>query len=277
MLLYDRCQYNNEIRFNSSIAADETNGLIMTHPEAATLMQVQAIDARYVDETGPYTQEDLQRAWLKAVYDPVSEGFSPTNPEFYYGMGQQGSKRWAWGESDAGQTFPQWHHFQILTHYYTGIQIRDSSGNVLTPSYRWVPLRALWGFLPDPPALSPNATTIIDIIPQNSGAVDWPAGALPALAGQWQAFDGTVVKTDTISLSPNQTVLQGSDAATQQLWVTAPLTSGSYSLMIDMIDTGGNYFHDREPGWPWFTLNYEICVNPCPKIYIYLPMILKSY
>jgi hypothetical protein len=35
--------------------------------------------------------------------------------------------------------------FQILTHYYTGIDIRDANGNIVTPEYRWNPLKVNWG------------------------------------------------------------------------------------------------------------------------------------
>lgn len=105
---------------NSVAAVDTTNGIMLTHPDAATILGTNAIDAQYRDDTGQYTAWGTY-PWLQSVYDPISAG---TPKE---GMGQQGSKRWAWGLSESGEKFPKWDYRRILVHYYTGIDFAGLS------------------------------------------------------------------------------------------------------------------------------------------------------
>ncbi len=106
---------------NSTQAVDATNGIILTHPVATdtetTLgrtIRTGTIDAQYRAETGWFTANGPY-PWLKEVFDPISSG-SPQQ-----GMGQQGSRRWAWGVNDSGQAFPKWDYRRILAHYYSEV------------------------------------------------------------------------------------------------------------------------------------------------------------
>ncbi|MDY6867696.1 MAG: hypothetical protein SVT56_07300 [Chloroflexota bacterium] len=115
---------------NAQQAVIDTAGIILTHPNATAWEQTLnrtirtgAINAQYRDETGVRTLQGYQDAgqtiplpWLTPIYDPISTGFGQT------GMGQQGTRRWAWGENDNGLRFPQWDYQRILAHYYTGVE-----------------------------------------------------------------------------------------------------------------------------------------------------------
>lgn len=104
----------NNLYPNSVAAVDATDGIIMSHSNVTPILGVTAIDAQFRDDTGTYTNEGSD-PWLKSIYDPISTGTSKT------GMGQRGTKRWAWGENDSGEHFPKWDYRQILAHYYTGV------------------------------------------------------------------------------------------------------------------------------------------------------------
>jgi hypothetical protein len=109
---------------NSVVAVNATNGIILSHSTVSTYeatlgwpvnMRTGAINAQYRDDTGEYTN-DGGHPWLKSVYDPISTGSPQT------GMGQHGSRRWAWGEADSSQNFPKWDYRRILAHYYSEVE-----------------------------------------------------------------------------------------------------------------------------------------------------------
>lgn len=139
---------------NVVAAVDYTNGILMTHPDASarevsqgwpSSMRFGAIEARYQAETGGYTLGDSQRAWIKEVFDPISSG----TPQ--YGMGQEGSRRWAAGANDVGQAFPKWDYRRILAHYYSSVDFV--------------------GISVDPP--NDNRTNILEVqgVPPNGGLI----------------------------------------------------------------------------------------------------------
>lgn len=109
---------------NSIAAVDDTDGIILTHPNAPTLLGLKAINAQFRAETGTWTLAGSQ-PWLKTIYDPISIGANPSNSPM--GMGQEGSRRWAWGKNDQDTAFPQWDFRRILAHYYSDIQFTGIS------------------------------------------------------------------------------------------------------------------------------------------------------
>ncbi len=109
---------------NSIAAVDDTDGIIMTHPNAPILLGLKAINAQFRAETGTWTLAGSQ-PWLKTIYDPISIGANPSNSPM--GMGQEGSRRWAWGKNDQDTAFPQWDFRRILAHYYSDIQFTGIS------------------------------------------------------------------------------------------------------------------------------------------------------
>jgi hypothetical protein len=160
---------------NAQQAVIGTNGIILTHPDATDwenshgrTIHTGAIDAQYRDDTGQYTAWGPY-PWLESVYDPISAG---TPKE---GMGQHGSKRWAWGLSESGEKFPKWDYRRILVHYYTGI---DFAG--LSPH----PHEGFRNNMLKIEGVDPHIglslrkgeeRTGIRILFQNTGQWDWPA------------------------------------------------------------------------------------------------------
>jgi hypothetical protein len=224
--------------------------------------------------------------YLKGIYDPISEKPAPCDNDAlgtrYGGMGSAGASRWGYGNTSEYGTGNRWSvkwqsGLQILTHYYTGIHIRNASGNIITPAYRWVPLKAFWnGYLVDPPIMSPNVSYFISIELQNSGTVDWVSSSLLRIAYQWKNSTGAIVGSGNTPLQYTaSSIPQGLHSTTQQPWIRTPATPGMYTLVIDMMDASGTYFHNREAGRPWFTLDYQICLPPCSQK-IYLPLIMKN-
>jgi len=106
-------------------------------------------------------------------------------------MSQKGASRWARGDQEycinagycSGKVDAPWsvslqQYNQILTHYYTGIQIRSiySPYAPTTPNDRWVPLEIEWDFLKEAPkSLCRGKTHIAKITVQNTGTTTWYA------------------------------------------------------------------------------------------------------
>ena len=106
------------------------------------------------------------RPYLQSVADPISAVYGVVDGTRNGGMSSKGVSRWSFGHTSSrgpvasgDPPYPhdingngefwsvRWVHSpQILTHYYTGVHIRDAnSGNaIVTPAYRWVPLRMEW-------------------------------------------------------------------------------------------------------------------------------------
>lgn len=106
--------------------------------------------------------------YLVGVEDPISANHSDSitlgNPE---GFSQRGASRWAYGSqsfcnnkigpgkldkcltnTSAGAPYPRWsvkwyRPEQILTHYYTGVNLRNAEdvSDIVAPTQRWVPLQ----------------------------------------------------------------------------------------------------------------------------------------
>lgn len=153
---------------NSVAAVNATNNVVMTHPTASTRevslgwptsLRTGAIDAQYRDETGWFTANGAY-PWLKEVFDPISPG-SPQQ-----GIGQHGSRRWAWGVNDSGEAFPKWDYRRILAHYYSEVDFV--------------------GITPDPP--NDNRGNIVEVegIPPNGGLIMCKGEKLPNVAVNFQ-------------------------------------------------------------------------------------------
>jgi hypothetical protein len=158
----------NSLYPNSVAAVDATDGIIMTHPSAGTILGVNAIDAQFRDDTGEYTS-DGEHPWLKSVYDPISTG----TPKV--GMGQHGSKRWAWGESEGGGEFPQWDFRRILAHYYTMVSFTGVSPSP-PDHYRSNMLDTAYGLYPQDGigVRKGEEWTGFGLLYQNVGHWSWP-------------------------------------------------------------------------------------------------------
>jgi hypothetical protein len=236
-------------------------------------------DAQYRDKSGLWTDsvdEDGDGTFEphKGIYDPAGR-FHATPVYTTPGLMQVNSNHWATGENH-GELLPQYNYLQILAHYYTDVHIRDSNSNILTPAYRWNSTAGIWldtGSI-YPPVMTPDQYYYFNPDPQNSGTQDW-AQFSTRMVFQWKTLTGTVVSTEytpsTLDFTP-----PGERWHLVQAAIQAPVSSGVYTLTIDMQRVGeSNFFHNREPGRPWFTLDYRVCVGDvCPKLY--LPIVLKN-
>lgn len=115
--------------------------------------------AHFGADNDEYTTQGAA-SYLKRIYDPISALIGSDVGTSHGGMSSNGASRWGFGhESNRGPVSPDnsnypgdnkgdgnfwsvhWDEaFQILTHYYTGIQIVNANSDFLLPSYRWNPL-----------------------------------------------------------------------------------------------------------------------------------------
>lgn len=215
-----------------------------------------------------------------SVADPISAD-PAIIPGHGKGMSQRGASRWGYGNMGfRGDLTPwsvQWTKPEhILFHYYTGVHLRDANNNNtrLSPDYRWNPLAVNWGSGETLPLDMQVGTTYnVAIQLQNTGVVNW--GSDVRLSCQWKKPDGSIVNCQT-EANPG-TLAMGSPAPTITLPVSpnAGFTNGIYTLMIDM-KQGSTFFHNRETGKLWPTLNYSVCIGGnCDKIY--LPIVMKNW
>lgn len=266
-------------------AIDDTAGMYLTYNGAV-------FDAQYRDKSDNTTDdfdEDNNGIFAphKGIYDYPSGKFHPTPSVIKPGLMQVNSNHWATGENHSENLTP-WNYRQILAHYYTGIHLRDGSGNILTPEYRWNPLDVNWSTTPPLfPSFTPSSIKTLNVSIQNSGVITW-TNTNNRVAYQWQTLGGAVVGQGTgVTLF---TIELGSSVGLGPvLSVQAPATPGIYTLIIDMRanDGGGyTYFHNREANRPWYPLEYICMVSSGGQCYftqnfprgggIYLPIIQKN-
>lgn len=230
-------------------------------------------------------------AYLKSVSDPIS--YDPaipiaiaTDQAHQRGLSQKGAGRWANGTSSyrqgQGDPWPvAWDdRRQILTHYYTGIHIRDGdNANALqTPQYRWLPL---WLSRIDSSAASvsfcsggPNA---FSVWVQNSGVQSWTPSSQQNFA--LGVKSGPTWATASISHDLASAVAPG-DTITRTLTLYPPAgVTGSYAISLDMYSFSPNtpnvknWFGNSEPQprtWPTLDLQVSV-IGPCR--YSFLPAV----
>ena len=238
--------------------ATATQGFYMTYNGTV-------FDAQYRDISKSPTNGTT--APHQSVYDPA--GIYHTNSLAQTGLPKINANHWAEGQNH-GDILPQWNYLQILAHYYTDIHIVDANSIPLTPTYRWNPLTVNWGggsFTPPP--MIPNSTYNVVIALQNSGTAAWNNQF--ELSYQWVGPGGITNGATSVAVG---LILEGGFTTTT-LPVKAPSAPGSYTLQIDVVHENGGFFHNREAGRPWFTLDYEVCVGgACEQTF--LPIVLRG-
>ena len=228
------------------------------------------------------------RVYLRGVEDPISSSCDANNYGHQRGMSQEGASRWARGNrcsySGAGNDpwSVRWDDArQILTHYYTGIQLRDSAGTRLTPDYRWAPLEIDWrsGSV-SPPLLQPGETQLITFTVQNTGVFTWTGQVALAQFG-WEDEEGAPVITATTRVTISQIVAPG-ESIQVGVPLTAPLQTEAlqrYRLRFDMqlLEEGAGMvsFSTREPERPWPIYEADITVMLLPHK-MFVPLILRE-
>ena len=235
------------------------------------------IDAQYRATVG-VVSDDGNKPYLIPIHDPISAGDgNPTNAS---GMGQWGAQRWAMGLSDNGTQYQKWESYQqILTHYYTGIHLRDTDGNRITPEYRWNAHWITWydtGNILPPPMVPGNSYTFY-VSMQNTGVFSLTSST--RWAYQWKTPDGVIVSQGN-AVSGNPTLDPGDSMSFgYYLPVQPPTTPGTYHLLIDIQVQNGQgyeYFYNREPNRPWYPVEYVCVIGNGDDGDIYLPIVMKN-
>lgn len=235
--------------------------------------------------------------YLFPIYDPISlktEEIDPNPPHCENGaygtpnggLGSNGASRWGFGNTSALNNGNPWsvrwdNAFQILTHYYRGIHIHNASGQSVTPDYRWNALVATWsGNVAPPPVMAPNTYYSVQIVFQNTSLYHWNYSRF---AYQWRRLDGVVVIEGLGA--PHSEPAIGFSYGPVTVDILTPLTPGRYTLMIDRQVSEPTdpitfrYIYNREPGKPWYPLNYQICVSSTGNCNTntFLPVIFKDF
>jgi hypothetical protein len=260
----------------------------------ASLTPQEPIFSEFSSDAYLATVDHPERAkypYMQGVPDPISSHpevaqIVESEQPHQRGLSQNGASRWANGNltsnpaGDKGIWSVQWVNArQILTHYYTGIHLRDAANNnaLVTPEYRWVPLRMTWSPGGDAPtALCRGQLTALQVWVQNSGTMTWTLDA--------NAADRVIL---SYSATPNpgspgveveaSAADQSSIAPGQDVTFTMNLSlpdSGSYELRFDMY-VGNQRFSTREAGRPWPVYDlFDITILPCVlDQFVYLPVI----
>jgi hypothetical protein len=109
---------------------------------------------------------------------------------------------------------------------------------------------------------------------QNTGVNAWHTPSVFKLSCQWRKPDNTS-EVCVEQVSP-ENLFPGTHQENVTLNVQPPahFTPGAYTLSIDMM-VGPDFFHNREAGRSWFTLDYAVTIG-IPK-QIFLPLLLKNF
>ncbi|NJO83362.1 MAG: SpoIID/LytB domain-containing protein [Blastochloris sp.] len=234
---------------------------------------------------------------LISVANPISRaGLDPAacsavnlgNP---YGMMQQGAARWARGDQCAERgegTIPwsvRWREpVRILTHYYTGIHVRDSTKTIVTPDNRWNPLAMTWETSGrNPPTMTEGRSYPLTIQIQNTGIDDWTcfSDRTFSLRYSWlrsseEQRSNTIIETCNLLKGAERSF----DLTIDTNDIPGDWGPGIYTLRFDMyIDTDGPLARFRDERWP----TYDVRVQVVPENggngrtgTIYLPLIQRG-
>jgi hypothetical protein len=201
---------------------------------------------------------------LVGVADPISSHPDVPYDGHGHGLSQNGAGRWARGSSSYrcdpypapcpvppsvphfawSVSWPE--RYQILTHYYTGIHVRDA-GNanaIVTPGRRFVVLSANGG--PRNGRICRNRDNWLTLRLQNTGVAAWDAYtiALYACWGSqcsWAAWLPQAVAPGATYPPPGAPE-----------W-TVEIAPGAGALTLDLYGPGG-WFSAQYPAWPRPTL-----------------------
>ncbi len=287
-------------------AVSNTQNIYMTYGGNQSLYygnKQTPIRAEFFDNIGQKTNNhpDYDRAgqypYLLGVDDPISSDPTIANyqpPGHGAGLSQDGASRWGFGTLGRFDEFDMWHvrwrdYQKILFHYYTGVELRNRSGVVISPENRWNILDVDWGIEPDAVyqfdsldglslSLASDGTretlsTTITI--QNTGVTTWNCDAV-SLRYSWQKALRRV-SSEELSLTDCNSVAPG-DSFDQQLPIILPppaIGTIEYVLVFDLVNHlqayGSVTYNETfsSAGWrPWY---FRATIN-CP----FLPCYFQS-
>lgn len=227
--------------------------------------------------------EQNKYPYMQGVPDPISS--HPEVPglaadSHHRGLSQNGASRWANGNltshpaGDKGRWSVQWNDpFQILTHYYTDVHVRDASaGNARkTATDRWLPLKITVNGQEVSALCAGSRYVPLTIWLQNNGINEWVYGYPVVLREHPDALSAAG------SLSPDgatTTLVRPGETYTATVSLTTVPTSpaAAYDFYLDMYSFQANrWFSETDyqnPSWPKYKLTLSIVA--CDKR-VYLP------
>jgi hypothetical protein len=245
----------------------------------------------------------------QSIQDPISAPHGTADGTGNGGMSSKGASRWSFGHTSSrgpagvGEDYcPSLAGFvpdivgngqcwsvrydqaaQILTHYYTGVQVRDANNadansNLVTPRYRWNPLAldlAYAGCLTSPP------TVRLDM--QNSGVDSWDLDnvrlfySVLFLDSAQAAQDAAAAQIANAALAAdpaNITAPGGTTYAVFQLRADRfTHGAGRYRILFD-VQINSQNFADlaaaETPAKSWPTLERVLTLSSCQIGLVYL-------
>ncbi len=242
-----------------------------------------------------HAEQNPRHPYLLGVEDPLS--FHPDIPPLIAatnahqrGLSQNGAGRWARASTsfrcdpapapcEPPPSVPhtpwsvRWlYPAQILSHYYTGIHLRDANaGNrIVTPAYRWVPLRVKWeGRGLD--VLCPGEVVTVTFSLQNTGTAAWELNGAFRFDYAIESIPGgpTVQGQATV----DDAVIEPGERYTPTLTIPATAIGpvGTAKLVVfDMYRGTAGPFRNLESadGRPWYDFAEELRVAECYNAYL---------
>ena len=207
-------------------------------------------------------------SYLVQVEDPISSHPAIIQDGHGHGLSQKGASRWARGNlsyninTDLGAWSVSWpDRTQILTHYYTGIHVRDaaSSNAIQTPDRRF---NVLWTQWARPSGYPTGLCSRVDVWLHNTGTTTWQ----PTEIGVGYCWGATCSMAGYL---PRQ-VIPGAD-----LLIPLTVGPGAGYLYIDLyykpVGQGSPTWFG--PAWPRQLIGNFTVVRSCR----YLPAIERGY
>lgn len=248
------------------------------------------IEAVYGADNPANTVEG-NRPYLQSVRDPISAAYGVLDGTGNGGMSSKGASRWSFGHTSSRGPVavgtPGYPHdadglgefwrvrwedaFQILTHYYTGIHVRDADNlaTLLTPDDRWAPLDLVM-----PTAGCLQRGLPVDITIQNSGVSTWQEGTEVQLRYSATYLgdvspSATATEGQVLSVSePAEPATLGPNGSLRIQFIVGPGTFGGgqarYRLRFDMYRHGQSFASlAAAQGKRWPVLEREVALYVC--------------
>lgn len=252
------------------------------------------IDAQYGADNDEDTTEGSPTLvsginYLSSVQDPISALEGVDFGTDRGGMSSRGARRWAYGYQryipNTNSTVDRWNvrwddSFQILTHYYTGIHLRDANNPSATvsaiPDARWVPLNVHWytenGNSPED--LCVGGAIPLEIWVQNTGTSTWASGG--SIVMGYEELPGQQVQAATNGTAyPLQPIAPG-ETYTATLIYQAPSGVADGHIVAPRFEMlqGTTPFSQLEVGKSWPDYSAQITMRDCEQVY--LPLVHNS-
>lgn len=268
----------------TNAATDRTRHQFLSYEDSN--FPAEAVNTQYRQDTGNPTRSWVNEGsgypYLRSVAEPVT-----SNATIGPGASQNGSQRWMSGVNLAtGEELSvRWTHYeQILTHYYTGVHLRDGSNanTILTPQYRWVPLwLSRYPSNGQPMSICSGGPNQLTVRLQNTGTLTWTPQTHFDLGVRTPWNGAAAAGVSSPQGLPQEVALGGEVTKTVTIQPPAGTAPGVYTVRLDMayLPTGTPenpvWFSEREASRPWPTYDLSVQVTGACR-FVYMPTILST-